>query len=401
MSPDTVLFSSYILAEFLDSHCGSMFTEIDSIPEDEFLNTSVEDYCEYFEEKYKIDVPRLRSEEITVDRSETSIPRDDFGRSEFVPGTTVKFFVPFEGDAKLYECRPSVFTLAPPRADIRENTIVATYYLTDHDAIWVKSQFNELLSEIMSWLDRVKKDVSSFNSSIQELARNRIEARRKRLLADQGLVAALGFPLRERKDTPRTFIASEIQRKVAVPRPSGGKAPFVPEPALSVQDYEHILSVIHNMVSVMERSPKAFSGMKEEHLRDHFLVQLNGHYEGQATGETFNFEGKTDILIRVKDKNIFIAECKFWRGPKYLKNAIDQLLDYTSWRDTKTAILLFNRHRNFSELLAKIPEVIESHPNTKRRVNYNSETGFRFVIHHRHDVTREIILTVLAFEVPK
>jgi len=44
---------------------------------------------------------------------------------------------------------------------------------------------------------------------------------------------------------------------------------------------------------VLERSPKAFAHMEEEHLRDQFLVQLNGHYEGQATGETFNAEGKT------------------------------------------------------------------------------------------------------------
>lgn len=70
------------------------------------------------------------------------------------------------------------------------------------------------------------------------------------------------------------------------------------------------------MVLVMERSPHAFAKMGEEDLRTHFLVQLNGLYEGQATGETFNFEGKTDILIRVEGKNIFIAECKFWTGPK-------------------------------------------------------------------------------------
>jgi hypothetical protein len=37
-------------------------------------------------------------------------------------------------------------------------------------------------------------------------------------------------------------------------------------------------------------------------------VQLNRHFEGAATGETFNHRGKTDILIRVDGKNIFIAE---------------------------------------------------------------------------------------------
>jgi hypothetical protein len=72
------------------------------------------------------------------------------------------------------------------------------------------------------------------------------------------------------------------------------------------------------MVHVMERSPSAFHHMDEEALRTHFLVQLNGHYEGQATGETFNYEGKTDILVRSGDRNIFIAECKFWGGPKKL-----------------------------------------------------------------------------------
>ena len=40
-------------------------------------------------------------------------------------------------------------------------------------------------------------------------------------------------------------------------------------------------------------------------LRQHFLVQLNGQYEGQAVGETFNYEGKTDILIRSEGKKPF------------------------------------------------------------------------------------------------
>lgn len=84
-----------------------------------------------------------------------------------------------------------------------------------------------------------------------------------------------------------------------------------------------------------ERSPKAFEQMGEEDLRSHFLVQLNGQYEGRATGETFNFQGKTDILIREGDRNVFIAECKFWHGEKQLLETIDQLLSYLSWRDTK------------------------------------------------------------------
>jgi hypothetical protein len=142
--------------------------------------------------------------------------------------------------------------------------------------------------------------------------------------------------------------------------------------------------------------------MEEEDLRQHFLVQLNGQYEGQATGETFNYQGKTDILVRWEGKNVFIAECKFWNGPKSLEKALEQLLGYAAWRDTKTALLVFNRRKNFSTILEKIPEVIESHPNYKRKLPYEkSETGFRFVLHHPDDPDRELILTVMAFDVPK
>ncbi len=165
-------------------------------------------------------------------------------------------------------------------------------------------------------------------------------------------------------------------------------------------EYEHILDILSNMVLVIERSPGAFKAMKEEELRQHFLVQLNGQYEGQATGETFNFEGKTDILIRAEGRNIFIAECKFWRGPKTLTETIDQLLGYATWRDTKTAILVFNRTKNLSAVLTRVPETTKAHPNFKRVVQIDGETRFRYVFAHRDDPNRELIITVLVFEVP-
>lgn len=77
---------------------------------------------------------------------------------------------------------------------------------------------------------------------------------------------------------------------------------------------------MQDMTLVMERSPDAFKTMNEEALRQHFLVQLNAQFEGKATGQTFNMAGKTDILLREGERNVFIAECKFWKGPKALSN---------------------------------------------------------------------------------
>jgi len=155
------------------------------------------------------------------------------------------------------------------------------------------------------------------------------------------------------------------------------------------------------MAHVMERSPSAFVDMGEESLRQHFLVQLNGQFEGAATGETFNFQGKTDILIRVEDRNIFIAECKFWGGEKAFLETIDQLLGYLSWRDTKTAVVIFSRNRDFSSVVNTILLATEKHPHKKRGPTKEGGTRFKYVFGNPKDANRELFLTVLAFDIPK
>lgn len=193
----------------------------------------------------------------------------------------------------------------------------------------------------------------------------------------------------------------EQATKGLLPLTVGKQAEEPLEPTRAEEKYEQILNIIRNMVAVIERSPHAFAEMGEEDLRQHFLVQLNGQYEGGATGETFNFGGKTDILIREDGRNIFIAECKFWRGAKAFLETIGQLLGYTSWRDTKTAILLFNRNRNLSAVLEQIPELVESHANYKRSRGVQDETIFRYVFHQPNDPNRELLVTVMVFDVPQ
>ncbi|MCL5882975.1 MAG: hypothetical protein M1539_03255 [Actinobacteria bacterium] len=386
-----------------------MFQEIEDIEGNRLLNASVADLCDYFEKEYTVDPIQLNTEQITVDQEEAQIDvsrdflRDvrDRTRPAYIKGTSISYFVPFEGDPELFKCQPSSFTLNPPQATIDGNDVVLTYPRLDHDKAAIEADFRRDLSEIERYLNWINAGVQAFNEGIKDKARVRIEARREKLLKDQGLAAALGFPLRRRENVSKTYVLPVARKKVKPMMPAASEKPFSPEPVLDLKQYDHVLSVISNMVTVMERSPKAFSGMKEEDLRQHFLVQLNGQYEGQATGETFNFDGKTDILIREKGKNVFIAECKFWRGSKAFSESIDQLLDYTSWHDSKTALLVFNRNKDFSAVVSKIPDVIKAHSNFKRELEYESDTGFRFILHHRDDVNRELILTVLSFEVPE
>jgi hypothetical protein len=220
------------------------------------------------------------------------------------------------------------------------------------------------------------------------------------LLADAHMAASLGLPIKRRDGMPTTYSVPVQRRKPKIERPPASAGKFQPEPVLAMEEYENILTIVRNMVRVMEQSPKAFEKMGEEDLRTHFLVQLNGQYEGRATGETFNFQGKTDILIREEGRNVFIAECKFWHGEKQFLETIDQLLSYLSWRDTKTAIFIFNRNANFSDVLSKIGEVAPKHKCFKRDMGKKGESEFRYIFHHPNDQNRELVLTVLAFDVP-
>lgn len=172
------------------------------------------------------------------------------------------------------------------------------------------------------------------------------------------------------------------------------------QPALTSDEYEGILGTLRNMVRVMEQHPSAFENMCEEHLRAHFLVQLNGQYGGAATGETFNFQGKTDILMRVDGRNVFIAECKFWHGEQQLLETIDQHLSYLSWRDTKSAILVFNRNANFSDVVKKIAAAVPSHRFFSSDLGKLDETSFRYIFRHPNDADRKCVVTVMVFDIP-
>jgi hypothetical protein len=385
-----------------------MAAEIEKVDPDRLLNTSVDDLALYFSEKYKIDVPVLDEENLVVDQREKQIDvsRDqnryitDRSRPFYITGSEIEVEIPFTGEAEAFKIQPNPYTLSPPRASVRGNLLTFTIVGTNLEVTQVRGEIERTVREVQSYLTNLRGNVAGLNGQLLGEARAAIESRRNKLLANRSTVASLGFKMKERQNAPKTYVPPEVRKKISPVMPPASSAPYKPEPALGQSDYEHILGVMQGMTQVMELSPSAFHDVDEEALRSHFLVQLNGHYQGQATGETFNYEGKTDILIRSEGRNIFIAECKFWSGPKKLAETIDQLLGYSSWRDTKTAVVVFNRNRDFSKVLASIPDAVRAHPQYKKDLPGSTETVFRYLFANRDDRNRELYLTVMAFDVP-
>ncbi|WP_214324865.1 hypothetical protein [Nonomuraea sediminis] len=107
--------------------------------------------------------------------------------------------------------------------------------------------------------------------------------------------------------------------------------------------------------NALGRNPSGAAAMDEESIRNLLLVSLNAQFKGTAAGELFNGAGKTDILIRERDRNVFIGERKVWDGAQTVTHAIDQLLGYLVWRDTKAALLMFIRTKDVTATIQSAP----------------------------------------------
>jgi hypothetical protein len=176
------------------------------------------------------------------------------------------------------------------------------------------------------------------------------------------------------------------------------------KPRTLSQTHEDILEIIFHAGNDMERRVLSHKDRDEPALRDVLLASLNSHKEIFSSGESFNKKGKTDILISSMNETIFIAECKIWRGKKSLQDAIAQLLSYLTWRDNKTALIIFYKDKNFSTSLKNIPEIVASFFQERdiklhfeKEYKADVENVFRFICSHPEDINRGLVLTVFIF----
>ena len=128
----------------------------------------------------------------------------------------------------------------------------------------------------------------------------------------------------------------------------------------SDSDYEDVVSTIKHTLSTYERTPSSYKHMNEEDLRNTILASLNATYKGDATGETFRNGGKTDICIERDNRAAFVAECKMWKGQKEIEPAIQQLDGYLTWRDCKTALIIFVKNKDFLHTLETAEKALGS-----------------------------------------
>jgi hypothetical protein len=171
--------------------------------------------------------------------------------------------------------------------------------------------------------------------------------------------------------------------------------------SISEKAYFQILDKISSFGQNLEKYKDLYDKFDEEGFRNFFLPYLNSiSIRHTATGETFNKIGKTDILIQDENGlNVFIAECKLWKGEGEIEGAINQLLDrYVTWRDEKVAIIFFNKTvKKFGDVVDKAVAAFKLHKNFKEYIGERNSTSHSFIFTNPDDSNKEIRLELIMF----
>lgn len=378
-----------------------MRAEIDALANDDVLNANLSELPRQIAEKYRVASVTLGTP-VIADHGQKSVP----GRGVV---SYVVYAIPFEGDAEILRRRVNWLNKPNPAGELwtQERELRIEVSSAVGGAAQMKDKFESTRKSIAEHVKSAVEQVENHNKYLEPSAQEQIRVRRTKLINHSLLVKELGTPVRPAAPPPATYTVKlprkEAPRLEPTPVPAGAASAArpapQPEPALAMEAYNHILKVIQAAGVSMERGPQSFERMNEGELRDQLLMVLNSHYGG-VSAETFNKQGQTDILVRHEGHNLFIGECKIWRGAPEVRQAIAQLLRYTTWRDTKTAILFFARRKDVSGILKRILEVFREHKNFVREDrDYPLEGALRFVMRHGSDADRTMLVTVMVFQV--
>lgn len=328
-----------------------------------------------------------------------------YGRSITLTYTEYHFCLKykFTGDIDVLRIKPECFRFStlynPIPIDIIGDELLIRFSSRDIDTKAVQKQIGEIKENEFGNLDNqggAKWHINLFNERLpQEIKKifERVKAEKEkehRVLVELGVV-----------NLPSTAIEVPVIKKI-VPTPCLIEEKKV---AYHINDgiYKDILKHIYCLCKEYERHESIYKGKHEEELRDLIVPSLNSVFIGtNSSAETFNRKGKTDIITKAPDNsNVFIAECKVWRGEKLFSEAIDQLLGYVTWRDTRTALILFVKNSGIIDVIKKAKSTITQHFCCVEDKGQTEKSSFSYIFHTKGDSQSHIVLELMIFHYPE
>ena len=412
------LFSSKEVRQFTTELMNKINGDIQSFSDQKIKGCDDDEWVEYYYSKYSLYPIVLYENNITQSMIEEKIKKynhwhkhNQFENEYFmIDGYCIVFTIPYDGSAELLKLKPSTYimtsfevvNLVCPSDDNYGEISLEFKYTNqelkekDNPKQFVDGQFRNKFDNYKKMIGYVNSEIESFNSSIRDKIKHYLNERRKKATDYEMISEKLNIPLQMSGNAPNIspIPLKRVERlpKVSLPQ----NRPISKEYSISDSDYKNINRIIHTSCTAMEDTARTFNKIGEEELRDIIISNLSTHYIQQVTGETFRKVGKTDIHISFENKSAFIGECKIWHGIKNFEEAINQLMGYSTWKDSKTSLIIFNKkNKDFGSVRLVIEKWIKE--NTKRYSQENANVWQ--CILHRKDINEDINLCVMIYDI--
>lgn len=391
MKDEWELFADGYLNQYLGGKRGGLESSIKGESHDDLINVDKEEYLDHIVSKHTIELVEISFEDKYIETEEAH------GR------TVYHLHFPVSGNLKLLQLQPPDFndwtttaTLPDDETDFSVRLEIGAGNPGTDD---VQSAINKYSEKISENYESVISRVKEFNTELHEFAEKQFDETKRRYLKDEDIVDELDVPVKSKTDRPETFAIEppEKREEIKVEKPEVPNDTKKVVPTLAEGTYMEILDAVNDIGKGFERSPHLFIERAEEDLRDYILFYLEMNFEGSATGETFNNEGKTDVLLRHDGANVFISECAWWGGKVKFQDKISQLEQYLTWRDTKTAVILFTDNESISGVHDQIREGAREHPDFMEFKGIEDNSWFQYEFSFPEDDDRTFDLAVLVF----
>jgi hypothetical protein len=397
------IFNKYFLSDYIGGYRKSLQERIDKL---EITDTTDHDRLidslkgEFTISPIVIGTPRP-SEPRETTRQMRNMWDETYDQKIF----EINVLIPFEGNHELFYCHPSQSQIVYLDKGVTINTtsVSAKITLDNLDENKYHGEINKIIGVLNSNLPTISAEIAVWNNGLEGLITQLIELRKGVVSKKLDFMEKIGLKVNPKSTE---FLIPPTVTKKTIPTPVTETTKAVKKeiiPILQEEVYADIKDVLYNVGKALERKPSIYSGKHEEDLRDIFLLFLETRYDSTTgVGEAFNRKGKTDILLKyAKDgTNLFVAECKFWKGQKNLLESIDQLLGYLTHSDSKTALIIFVDQKELITIISTIKEEIKKHSNFQKYIRDTYEHSLSYEFNLPQDSKKTIKIEVMLFHFP-
>lgn len=346
----------------IDSYINNLSDEIIMSEQDDIILNNIY-------EKYKI-FPVIIEDEVIENRriikSSIELPNIFYGihpremnEPRFFLQDAVEIICtfPFSGDPNIFNYKASIFTIGgAPELELYDGYFTISKKISleetkkDDSKKKLEDGIISSLNEIKKVIGWCNKDVNRYNESLKQYAKKKLDIRKGKVSDFYNASKIFEIPITT--NSSKTINTIKVERRIVPVKVNAS----IKEPEYSISDeaYEDIVDILKHQCTTFERTPEVYTMLKEEQLRDILLGTLNATFKGKANGECFRKKGKTDISIEYENRSAFVAECKIWSGKQILNEALAQLQNYITWRDTKDCLIIFSRNKDFFKVLDEI-----------------------------------------------